>query len=418
MEERAAAAADEAERAAGQQEAAGETERLAREARALGEELAEPGADESLERAAAELEREAAPAQREAAQALGRERRGEAQRSGRRASQSLSRAAAELGGLSRSLQEARAQVDAAAVRRAAQDLLSLQRAAEANLASSAAARERGDRQSDLAEGTARVTDSLWALAKRSPFVGRDLAEALGRAVGGLRQSSRLLGEGNRAGGEEAGRVAAEALLDAVVQLRRTGDSMCRSPGQGQPSGSVPMRMDQLGQDQSALNDRTRRLSQRLSEQMRLSAGERGELERVAAEQARLRDELRRIAEEDRERRQLLGDLGRTAEEMREVEEALRRGRFGDEVEQRQQHILSRLLDAQRSVNRRDFEPERESRPGEDARRASPAPLPAALLRESDRLRLDLLKAQGDRYPARYRAFVEAYLRALNEGGSR
>ena len=306
----------------------------------------------------------------------------------------------------------------AAVRRAAQDLLSLQRAAEANLGSSAAARERGDRQSDLAEGTARVTDSLWALAKRSPFIGRDLAEALGRAVGGLRQSSRLLGEGNRAGGEEAGRVAAEALLDAVVQLRRTGDSMCRNPGQGQPGGSVPVRMDQLGQDQGALNDRTRRLSQRLSEQMRLSAGDRGELERAAAEQARLRDELRRIAEEDRERRQLLGDLGRTAEEMREVEEALRRGRFGDELEQRQQHILSRLLDAQRSVNRRDFEPERESRPGEDARRASPAPLPAALLRESDRLRLDLLKAQADRYPAQYRAFVEAYLRALNSGGAR
>ena len=35
------------------------------------------------------------------------------------------------------------------------------------------------------------------------------------------------------------------------------------------------------------------------------------------------------------------------------------------------------------------------------------------LRESDRLRLGMLRADSDRYPARYRAFVEAYLRALN-----
>ena len=34
-------------------------------------------------------------------------------------------------------------------------------------------------------------------------------------------------------------------------------------------------------------------------------------------------------------------------------------------------------------------------------------------RENDRLRLDLLKAEADRYPTRYRAYVEAYLRSLN-----
>jgi hypothetical protein len=406
------------ERAAAQQEAAAETDRLARDAHELGQEMPDPGARDALERASGELEQQAAPAQREAARALEQDRRGPAQRSGQRASQSLAQAAAQLGQLSSSIQEGREQVDAAAVRRAAQDLLSLQRSAEANLGSAAPARERGDRQSDLAEGTARVADSLWALSKRSPFIDRKLAEALGRAMGGLQQSSRQLGQGDRAGGEQSGRAAAGALLEAVMELRETESSMCRGPGQGKPTGSAPNRMHELGEQQGALNDRTRRLTQRLSEQARVSAGDRDQLEAMATEQARLRDELRRIEEEDRERRQLLGDLGHTAEEMKQVEEALRQGRFGDEVEQRQQHILSRLLDAERTVNRQDFDPKRESRPGEDARRASPAALPAELLRESDRLRLDLLKAQADRYPAQYRAFVEAYLRALNSGGAR
>jgi hypothetical protein len=81
--------------------------------------------------------------------------------------------------------------------------------------------------------------------------------------------------------------------------------------------------------------------------------------------------------------------------------------------QKQQRILSRMLDAQRSINRRDYDPERESRPGADVARRSPSEIPTDLLRETDRLRLDLLKAEADRYPAQYRAFIESYLRSLN-----
>jgi hypothetical protein len=99
--------------------------------------------------------------------------------------------------------------------------------------------------------------------------------------------------------------------------------------------------------------------------------------------------------------------------MKEVEELLRDGVSDPAIEEKQTRILSRMLDATRSLNRRDFDPERESRPGEDLARPWPSELPPELLRESDRLRLDLLKAEADRYPAQYRAYIEAYLRALN-----
>jgi hypothetical protein len=102
--------------------------------------------------------------------------------------------------------------------------------------------------------------------------------------------------------------------------------------------------------------------------------------------------------------------------MKQVEEILKSGNTEGDLEGLQTRIMSRLLDAQRSINRRDFDPERESRPGVDIARRGPAELPQELLRENDRLRMDLLKSEADRYPAQYRAFVEAYLRTLN--GSR
>jgi hypothetical protein len=312
------------------------------------------------------------------------------------------------------MQQERQQLDLAALRRAAQDLVSLQRATESSLSSDQTPGERGDRQSDLSEGAARVADSLEALSRKTPFITPQLSEAMGRAIRGLQQSGQRFQQGDRPGGETSGRSAASALVEAVLQLRQTESSMCQNPGQGQPNGSsVPMRMDQLGNRQAQLNDRTRTLSERLSQQLRLQAGDQDELRRMAQEQARLRDELQQIQQEEERRRQLLGRLDQTADEMKQVEEALREGRLGDEVGQKQQHILSRLLDAQRSMNRQDFDPQRESRPGVDAGRASPPALPADLLRAGDRLRLDLLKAQADRYPAQYRAFIEAYLRALD-----
>jgi hypothetical protein len=401
-----------------QKRSAAESEQLAKDAEQLGGEMNDPQARSGLEEAAHELERQAAPAQREAGDAVARRQRDRARRSGERASQSLQRAAETLSSLAGSILDSRHQLDVAAVRRSAQDLVSLQRAAERNLDSRASSGERADRQSDLSEGTARVADSLSALSQKTPFIGPRLSEALGRAINDLQQSGRKFQQGDRSGGEMMGHSASSALVQAVLELRRTEASMCQSSGTSKPGGSAPMRVAELGQRQEHLNEETRNLAERLTQQMRLSAGDRDELERLAGEQARLRKELERIAQEEERRRQLLGRLDETAEEMREVEEALRQGTLGDEVERKQQRILSRLLDAQRSVYRQDFDPRRESRPGEDAVRASPPDLPADMLREGDRLRLGLLKAQADRYPAQYRAFIEAYLRALHSGGTR
>ncbi len=401
-----------------QKDAGAKSEQLARDAEQLAREVSEPQAGPALQDAADDLEQQAAPAQQEAAQAMQQGQRPQAREAGRRASQSLQRAAQKLGQIATSIQQNREQLDVAAVRRSAEDLLSLQRSAEANLSPAAPAGDRADRQQDLSEGTARVADSLAKLAERTPFISRKLNEALGRAMTGLQQSSRELAQGDRADGEAQGRGAASALVEAVLELRKSENSMCQRPGQGQPGGTVPMRMSNLGDNQNALNDRTRSLAQRLSQEARLSAGDRDEVQRLADEQARLQRELEQIAQDDQQRRQLLGRLGQTSEEMKQVEEALRQGDLGDEVQQQQQHILSRLLDAQRSVNRQDYDPRRESRPGEDVARSSPPPIPADLLRETDRLRLDLLKAQADRYPAQYRAFIEAYLRALNGEAAR
>jgi myosin heavy subunit len=264
-----------------------------------------------------------------------------------------------------------------------------------------------------------VADSLFSLARQTPFIGPKLSEALGRAVQQLSTSGRELATGNRSRGEDAARGAGASLNEAILELRATEQSMCENPGSGMPRPSRQGRqqrgesMDKLSQRQDDLNQRTRTMSRRLSEQLRMQTGDREELERLAEEQQRIREQMAEIRRDEEERQELLGRLDQTEREMKEVEEMLRDGASDPALEEKQTRILSRMLDATRSLNRRDFEPQRESRPGEDIARGSPAELPPELLRENDRLRLDLLKAEADRYPAQYRSFIEAYLRSLN-----
>jgi hypothetical protein len=408
---------------AARQELAQRQERAAQESKDLGQEIrdeAEKSDDsksgEEMKEASRELSEQAAPSQEEASRSAAAGNDAQAQRSGAQASESLDRAAKRMKAMEAERQAEKNQLDLAAVRRAAQDLVSLQRASEGNMGSSLAPRMKADRQTDLSEGTSRVADSLFQLSRQTPFISPRLAETLGRAINGLGESGRELANGNRARGEEAGRQAAQSLNEAVLELRSAENSMCQNPGLGQAGKPNPRRLGEISQQQSELNQQTRSVAQRLTEQMRLSTGDREQLDRLAREQERIRRELEEIRKEDESKRELLGRLNQTEREMKEVEEVMRQGAVDGTLEERQQRILSRLLDAQRSVNRRDYDPERESRPGEDVARRSPSELPAELLRQGDRFRQDLLKSELDRYPAQYRAFVEAYLRLLN--GSR
>jgi len=337
--------------------------------------------------------------------------------SGQKASESLQQAGQRMKRSSQSAQAQRSAEQLAAVRRASQDLVSLGNEASATPQDGRSADQQAGRQTDLAEGVARVADSLGVLSEQTPFLSPEVAEALGRAMDGLSKSGREMTQGNRSRGEQENDAARSALAEAVNALRESEANMCKNPGQQQSAGQGQQgrasKMEGLSKQQGELNQRSRAMARKLSEQMKMSSGDAAEMRRMADEQARIRAEVEAMQAEEADRRQLLGRLDQTKQDMQTIEEQLREGQPGDDMEERQNRVLSRMLDAARSINRRDYDPEREAHTGVDPNRPSPAELPPSLMSEQDRLRYDLLKADADRYPAQYRAFIESYLQKLN-----
>jgi cation diffusion facilitator CzcD-associated flavoprotein CzcO len=217
-------------------------------------------------------------------------------------------------------------------------------------------------------------------------------------------------------GQSQGKAASGQLNVAVIALKGAQQQMCQGSnpsGQPKPNPNGRQQVQSLTGQQNDLNQDTQSLVQRLTQQERLATGDQNTMEQLAARQEAIRRGLEE-AQKSQQEGDLLGRLDEAKRDMEEVAKKLQEGRLDTDLTERQNRILSRLLDAQRSVNRREFDDQRESRTGEDAARPSPPPLARALLEPKARAERDLLRARAERYPAEYRDLVESYLRRLQE----
>jgi chromosome segregation ATPase len=169
----------------------------------------------------------------------------------------------------------------------------------------------------------------------------------------------------------------------------------------------------LSESQQGLNEATQRMLQQLQGKGRLSRTDEQRLQQMAAQQEMIRQGLEGLQRDYAESKELLGDMDSLAEQMKEIERQLQQNNVDRPLLERQAQILSRMLDAQRSIRQQEMSPERESRTGTLAERQSPPPIPPQLLRRERSLEEDVLRGADDKYPAQFRKLVEEYFRALS-----
>jgi len=298
------------------------------------------------------------------------------------------------------------------------DLLAVSKSQEEILyaPSETEANELAQRQENLATAAKRSADELFEVSKETMFVTPQLGRMLGSAIEQLEQAKQSFAQGDRGNGMERGKESQVAVNQTILALMQQNQSMCQNPGSsGMPNSMA--QMQQLGQQQQQLNMDTRSMSQQL--QQRLREGGDDQLSRLAARQEMIKKGLEEVQGKLGERSDVLGRLDQLAEEMGDIAKKMRDEGVPEDVLQRQEKILSRLLDAQKSVRKEDYSRRRRSETGTDtANRPSPGPIPPGLLSGPERLQSDILRGASDPYPSEYRRLVEQYFRALTAGGPR
>jgi hypothetical protein len=265
------------------------------------------------------------------------------------------------------------------------------------------------RQKGLLAATERVVDTLDELAKESLQAPTHVSALLGQAMGKMEQGVESYEKGNALAGRIHGEDAYGHLNRAVIELNRSARS-CSQGGGGQSSRE---RMGGMAQRQQQLNDATRRLQEALQDPQRLSPQEREAMSRLMGEQRSIQEELADIQRQARERRDLLGRMDELLDEVKEVVEDMESESLGDETSRVQERILSRMLQAQRSLHKRDYNKKRESRSVEEVYSEG-----GSALEESEhlkKLRRDILRALESGTPEEYQELVRQYFRAIAEG---
>jgi len=277
--------------------------------------------------------------------------------------------------------------------------------------------QRASTQQGLEETTEGAANRIGELSKKSLFITPDVMQSVGRALSNQKNAVGRYSMEDLIGGLVSSKEATIALNQAAAALLKGRDAMASAKSSTGMQEAMQM-LQGLAGDQQQLNSQSLSMLPGQSGQGqdgRLTPDQSGALGRMAAEQEAIRRGLQEAMQKMGQGGGTMGDLGQTAEDMKKVAEDLAGGRLNQETVDRQQRILSRLLDAPRSVEKRDYSRRRTSRPGVDVVRSSPGALSPELLKSKPSLAALLARGGRDPVSPRYRALVDQYFQAILQG---
>lgn len=187
-----------------------------------------------------------------------------------------------------------------------------------------------------------------------------------------------------------------------------------NPSQGGGGGggmqSLMQMLEQMSQEQMAMNMLTEQLMLQLQQQGGgMDAAMQQQIQKLASDQQRLADNLKRALQNDPEAQKQGNAIKQLIEEAEAAARQLRANQLSPELLSRQENIISRLLDAQRSINKRDTS---ERRKGETATRQYDQE--AGTLDMNALRRAAMLDDSYRSYPQAYQQVILKYLKSIND----
>jgi predicted translin family RNA/ssDNA-binding protein len=205
----------------------------------------------------------------------------------------------------------------------------------------------------------------------------------------------------------------EALYDlnrAAVRMLDALESQ-NNCNKGGACNKPTMKLNSLCNQQKNLNEQTQSQCQNPNQQ---DPSSREALRRLASEQGTIQKSLQELEQEFGGSREILGRLDAIGEDMQKVVDALTNGEVGQETLERQLRIYSRMLDATKTMQRKDFTDQRKANVGEDVLRNSPPALTGNQLQGGLDIDDQLRRFMNESYPREYEQQIKAYFKALIE----
>lgn len=195
----------------------------------------------------------------------------------------------------------------------------------------------------------------------------------------------------------------------VYDLMQASSNMQQGGGSGMQS--MMQALQQMGQQQMMMNMMTQQMMMQMSENGKMTGEMRSQAQKLASDEQRLAENLKRMLQSSPEAQKQTSALNKIIEDLESIAHDLKRGKLNQELINKQQRILSRLLDAQRSIHKREFSKKRKSETSE----IDDWNLPEEIKLKFDKMRKKaLLQEDYKDLPQEYQELIREYLKLLNE----
>jgi hypothetical protein len=318
-------------------------------------------------------------------------------------------------------------------------------------------RDLAEQQSEKKDELGQTASQAMQLAQKSTEVTPEMGKEMGEAFADMQQAENAMTDRNQQGSTQNAQGAMSALNQASSAFQKAAGKMGQqgqsgsngSSGEGQDGsdgsgsegqdGDNPGSGGQQGQGgalQSFISqiNKLAGQQQQLNDQMQSmmngkggSGGESAEkqlqrqqaqMDKLAAQQQAVKKSIDQMADEQRKAQtgihQSADELRKIADEMQESIGDMQSNGVKPETVQRQERILSRLLQAEHSVHERDKDQERESKPGENVVRASPRDIDVKSPQAQKELQEEILNAKQNGFTPDYNALIRKYFESLEQ----
>jgi len=253
-----------------------------------------------------------------------------------------------------------------------------------------------------------VVKGLGELSQKSFAVTPEMGKAIGEALARMNSAMHALDMRNGSTASQEQEQAMAALNRAAMQVQNALQAMMQGGGGG--AGGLMQQLQRMADQQMSINMQTQQIGG-------MSQQQAAEAARLAKEQGAIRkslEELDREAQQSNEQKKILGDLQKIAEEMNEVIRNLEQNNVNPETIKRQERILSRLLDASKSMHEHDYEKKRKAETGTQITHRSPNEIDLNSLEGKSQLQEELLKALEQGYSKDYQELIRKYFEELEK----
>lgn len=197
----------------------------------------------------------------------------------------------------------------------------------------------------------------------------------------------------------------------VYDLMQAMQNSSSGGGGGSGMQSLMQALEQMSQEQMAMNMLTEQLMMQMqSSGGRMDAGMQQQIQKLAQDQERLAENLKRAMQNSPEAQKQGNALKQITEEMDSISRQLSNNQLTPDLLERQERIISKMLDAQRSINKREFSEKRQGETADQSRiNNSNTKIDLNSLRQSS-----ILEDNFKSYPREYQQVILQYLKNLRE----